>query len=175
MAGLISRTRLLIGDVSATPPVFSDEQIQDALDSNQFEVRYERTRPLETRTLTSVEWKIHRATVGNWESDVVLLDALYQPLTPDTSDLIQGRWVLPTSNVFVFIVGKNYDIYRAAVYLLEQWQAQLKEQIDFKDNRTEFLDSQKTANIAALIKAYKAKQRARVGRLISTDFNNAGF
>lgn len=142
MSSLIATTRQLIGDV-ATPQDFLDQDIQDVLDANRDEVRYELMHPMPDiqpgqngSLVAQFVWASYQSEFQYWESDVViqgLNTANNQPwyvLTPQTFEYINGKWTFavtlpalatpPGQYPPVYATGKVYDIYTAAAMLLER-------------------------------------------------------
>ena len=171
MRELIDRLRTEIGDGGA-PPVFSDEELQAALDEHAVEVRYERTTARETRQPGTgrVVYRDHRFARGNFASNVELLDSSYTPLETTTADHANGRWTLAASCLVVFVVGMQFDFYRAAADVFERWANEVKGQIDVHDGRVQFSDSQLFDHMERCAKRARRKAWPRTGRLISTDF-----
>jgi len=160
MAGLILRTRKLVGDL-ATSPVFADQDVQDALDQYRFYHRYERTEPQAT-----IQPGGHRAwtdfyTINeNWEAPSSgsgdslfnLADASYNLLAPDAADYLTGHFVFNAGvlNAVVWVTGQTYDIYAAGADLATNWAAQLARRFDFSDNNVRYQRSQQTKALLEL-------------------------
>jgi hypothetical protein len=135
MATLITKVRDL---TNATTADFSDEKVQAFLDRHRVEARYVELcaietiapGPVQTYKTFLLERLAPRMIEGNEGSDpdaYSILDNTYTALTPATEDLINGRWtftVEPTRPVM--IVCWAYDVYAAAVDLLEEWAAVLR-------------------------------------------------
>ena len=95
---LIERTRLLIGDTAGTSQVFTDQEVQDALDRHRMDQRYLELQAVETIAAGGVvSYKDFYAAEGDWEQDAVLVDASYEPLTPTTSNYLVGKWTFATA------------------------------------------------------------------------------
>lgn len=172
MASLITTVRGLTGDDGATP-VFTDDEIQAALDAHRLEYRYAALDTLETRTPTDVEYRVFTAHgLRYWEDDVVLTSGAYATLTPDTEDLVNGRWEFNTDqngNLPVLIVGKSYDVYAAAALICTEWAARLARDFDFQADMDEFKRSQKSTGLLRAAAALRAKSRPAVASLVRTD------
>lgn len=142
MANLIAQTRQLVGDVSA-PQDFTDQDVQDILDSYRDEVRYELMHPMPDiqpgqngSLVAQFVWASYQSEFQYWEADVViqgLNTANNQPwyvLTPATFEYIPGKWTFavtlpniatpPGQYPPVYATGKVYDLYTAAAALLER-------------------------------------------------------
>lgn len=174
MTALISRLRRLIGDPAGSDQVWPDEDLQDALDAHRREARYARLREIETITAGgAVEYKIFAADVTDWE-DAALVDSSFAAITPNTSDLLTGRWEFTTApNRPVMISGFYYDIYGAAVEVLESWLGLLKSSnagVDFTADGLTVKRSQKVEQLQTLLKRCEARQWVDTGCVIQTDF-----
>lgn len=180
MGELIKRLRLLIGDAAGSEQVFEDIELQDALDVRRETFRYLELVDEPTINpgggLTDASYidyyaQRERVALGNWEDDVKLYDNTYTVLTPTSADLITGHWQFASGQrPPVYLIGKSYDLYRAAVELLDAWIAKEKGRYDFSADGQSFKESQKVDHLQALAARYRAKCRARTGALISTDF-----
>ena len=88
---LIGRVRLMISDTE-TSSVFSDDEIQNALDVNRSDVRYLPLQAAETISSGgTVQYLDFYAPRGDWESDAALVDGNYNALIPDSADLLTGH------------------------------------------------------------------------------------
>jgi len=161
MATIITRTRAMIGDplIAGTPPtsVFADQDYQDVLDDRRTDVIQAQLsfRPILQGGTTAVKYVDFWTPVGNWEDSVTLVDALTASITPDTSDLIRGHWTFTAGHLPpVFISGSFYDMYGAAVALLERWQGLTALDFDFTTDGQVFNRSQKREGLAALAASY---------------------
>jgi hypothetical protein len=131
MADVITRTRLLIGDLNPAPSgqtmQFLDTDVQDALDLYRTWVRNAVLRPAPTLVSNGViNYTDYFADVGNWESDVTIQDAHFSIASDmSVSDYLTGQWTwslgAPGKLPPIFITGKFYDIYASAADLLEKW------------------------------------------------------
>ena len=63
------------------------------------------------------------------------------------------------------MTGKVYDVYAAAVDLLEAWQAKVALEYNFSAEGQSFQRSQKLAQLAALAETYRKRIRAAGGGL----------
>lgn len=160
MADLIQRVRVMINDAAAEP-VFSDLEIQEALDRHRRDRRYEPLEPAETMTPGGgMAYLDYYAARGDWEDDVSLVDGGYNPVTPTTSDLSVGRWTFAEEpRRPVMAVGKVYDLYGAAADVLEAWAARVALDFDFHVAGQTFRGSQKQAQLLELAQQYRWKQR----------------
>lgn len=135
MAQLITKVREL---TNATTSDFSDVQVQAFLDRHRLEFRYVELCPVESRAaggaITYVTFQLEhfapRMLEGNAGSDtdqLFLYDNTYTALTPTAEDLVNGRWVFAAQPTMpVRILCWAYDLYAAAVDLLEEWAAVLR-------------------------------------------------
>lgn len=177
MAAIISRVRLLINDTlpAGQGQIFSDDQIQDILDSSRMDVRNKALRPERTFSGTTIQYVDYYASWTDWEDDLVLKQNLTILETPATSENIVGHWTF-TASVLppVFITGKTYDRYRAAADLLEMWAAMLVLNFDVVVGGQTFKQSQAPDALAKLSKSYRMKQRAGTILTTRSDLKSTG-
>ena len=174
MAALITRVRRLISDVAGGSQVFSDDEIQDALDVYQEGHRYRPLRAEPTYSAGSVEWRDFYADIGDWEADEALADGVYTSVTAATSDRIAGHWTFAASQMQgVFVTGKTYDLYGAAADLLEGWAAKVKLDIDVQIGGIAQADryylAQQAGACERLASRYRLRQKIGCGRLVRSD------
>ena len=163
MTELITRIRGLIHDPAGTSTTFTDQEIQDALDTWRDEARYLELTPLETLAPTGIIYRDYAAERGLWEADEILVDAAYEPLTPATADRLTGRWTFDDHTPPpVYITGKTYDLHGAAADLLEQWAAAEKLSFDFGADGAQYRRSQKVEMLLQLAAQYRGRQRPRM-------------
>jgi hypothetical protein len=169
MATLITRTRLLIGDPAGGSQVFTDDQVEDALDSHRVEVVQAPLRDiLSFAPGGAAPWLEYFAPRGNWEEDEVLADTTYTAVTPTTSDRQIGRWTFAASKTPpLYITGKVYDLHGAAVELLGAWLAKLKLEFDFETDGQVFDRSQKRRALEGLAADYRRLARSPGIRLVT--------
>lgn len=148
MAPLITEVRWAVGDTAAAP-VFSDDQVQDALDDARTWHEDERidhvTFDYDTNRYGAVQ------AYDRWES-AVLKTALGEVLAPTTSDLKEGRWTFAPGLVdpAVYVTGWTYDVKAAAVQVVDWWLAKLKLEYDVSVGGDSFSRSQKVKNLTEL-------------------------
>jgi hypothetical protein len=174
MAELIDRTRGLIGDVAGASQVFSDQNLQDALDRRRADVRYLELECGETIAVGGATTYLdYYAPDGltDWEGDGVLqYGGTWASVTPASSDWLAGHWTFSASQQPpVYLTGKTYDVYAAAADLLERWAATLKLEFDFEEDGQRFKRSQKPAGVLALAAQYRAQARPIMGSLARGD------
>lgn len=172
MAVLIARLRRMISDKDV-PLVFSDDDLGDILDGQQFVERY---LPIEG-TVTykpggGIEWHDFYAQDGDWEDGVVFVTIGFEPVAPTTSDLRVGHWTfdapqLPT----IYLTGKNYDLYGAAADALEQWAAIVKRKYDVQSADQKLMRSQQSKAMLDLAETYREKQRPQRLTMVRSDVN----
>jgi hypothetical protein len=167
MADLITKTRLLIGDplIAGTPPTstFSDNEIQDALDSRRVEVTECQLafRPF-TAPGGTVTFHDYYAPRGYWEDTVVLKDRTYAVITPDTADLLTGHWTWVANEIPpIYITGLTYDTHGAAYDLLQAWAGKVAREFDFGTDQQTFNRSQKREGLIALANEYARRTLPR--------------
>jgi hypothetical protein len=176
LAELIARERLLINDLPGSEQTFSDQQIQDQLDSRRNDVRYMELRFAETISPGgAVKWTHYEAERGYWEDSVVIVDNSWTAVTPNTQDLTRGLWVFTAGKTPpLFLTGSHFDIYGSAADLLELRLAQLSEDFDFATDGTSASKSQKREGIATLIQRYRAQQFSIEIPMVRRDMTSSG-
>lgn len=189
MADLITRLRLLINDPAGGSQTWTDQELQDIYDEHRVEVRYQDLRAVDTRgSGGSATYKVFFADCGYWESSPTLANGSYETVTPGTPDLLTGRFEFAddqNGNLPIRITGYTYDVYGAAVAVIENWLAKLRTAVDFVTDDLEMKRSQQVKNLEVLLENYRqragqwtgaaAAQMAEdglgTGRLLQTDFN----
>src|SRR4051812_34372132 len=118
MSALILRVRELVFDPNNGSAVWTQQQIQDALDLQSEALILESLEP--TRTIVSggvTSYLTWTSDYRYWEDDVLIQDynyATYDPLTY-SADLFLGIWTFTTHQRGpIWITGTVYDIYSAA-------------------------------------------------------------
>lgn len=161
MNTLVDRVRLLIADTGGTGQVFSDQEIQDALDVHGSSIRYMALTEMPTIAAGgAVSYLDFYADYGNWEENAVLVDSAYNVLTPATSETHTGHWTTSTQPTLpVMISGAVYDVYAAAADLLEAWAGKVKLDFDFSTQGQAFTRSQKIKALLDMAQVYRAKQQ----------------
>lgn len=166
MAVLITRVRLMVGDplIAGTPvtSTFTDDQIQDALDHHRTDVIQDSLIPRATITAAGAQWLDYQARFGFWEDDVVLVDAAWSAVTPTTSDEMTGHWTFTTTKLPpLYITGRAYDVYGAAVEILEAWAGIVRsgegEIVSFAEDGQSFTRAPRSAGLSSLAEEYRRK------------------
>lgn len=173
----VLRIRRLIADQGA-PPIFADGEIQDTLDTRKQVHKYLRLAVLPTLQPGGVvvyDEFVAAGGLGDWETDVTLVDGRYNPLTPSSSDLHAGRWKFATTQLQgVYLSGTCYDLYGAAADLLEEWAAKLNQEYDFSPNHgAYFKRSQQAEAKLKLAQMYRQKQRPVAVEMTRSDVGAA--
>jgi hypothetical protein len=115
----------------------------------------------------AVNYKEFMAPRGFWEDDPVLQSNGYATLTPSANDHLIGRWTFITGQTPpVFITGQVYDLWGAAVEVLEAWIGKVARDFDFSTDGQSFSRSQKVRGLEALIATYRRKARPPTIRLV---------
>lgn len=170
MADIIYKVRMMIEDTDCN--VFTDREVEEALDARSDEARY---YPLEPKPTIapgggSTDYLIHDAPVGVWESSPEIVDSAYYVLTPATSDLWIGRWTFSTEPSYpVMITGTTYDVYGAAGDLMMIMSGREFRSFDVSADGISLSRSQKAEMLAARAREYHAKARTRSSNLVRTD------
>jgi len=169
MADLIARVRQMIGDMDAAAYVFDDDAVQAALDAHRFHAEYAALQPAaEYSAGGAAKYTAYRSVAAPWESDAVLVDGSFNPLTPDSADWMNGEWTFGAGQAPpVLIQGKYYDLYAAAADLLEEWAARLAREYDFGTDGDSFKRSQMAEGLRGQAERYRARAWARVDEVIA--------
>jgi hypothetical protein len=191
MSDLITRVRLMIADPSGSNQQFADQDIQDRLDANRDDIRYE---PLtiapsivnigSTAQSAQTIFADYYSKYKWWEQDSVLQGQSstglpWVVLTPVASDYIVGHWQFET-NVFtsgtvpgqlppVFATGKTYDLCIVAAELLEYWAATLAGAYDVTVDGQTLRRSQLMTNKISLANIYRRQARPKVAKMERSD------
>lgn len=161
MNNLVRRVRMLIGDHGEnSPQVFTEQQIQDAMDLRRRRYRYAALEPVESiapgGALTFLEYE---ACIGDWEEDAQIVDRSFNVLTPATKDYLTGRWTFASNQLPpVLINGFRYDVYGAAADLLERWPILLTDSVDRTEGDVSWKNSQARQQKLILAEQYRQKQ-----------------
>lgn len=167
MADLIALVRDLIGDPAGASAVWTDTQIQRALDARREDVRYGELTPLESiASGGAVTYLTYRSTVGNWEKDAQLVDGSYSALTPTSSDCLVGEWTFAAHQASpVLIVGRTYDVNAAAADILDDWAAKVKLEVDYDNAGLSNTWMHKAGNLLKVAAELRSRQRPRMSFL----------
>ncbi len=152
MGDLIARVRLLVNDPAGTSAVFTDQEIQDALDAHRRDVRYLPLAEAPTYgaggTVSYLEYFAGRS---NWEADAVVQDGDYTTLTPASVDYTGGIVTFATNqDPPLTMTGKTYDLYAAAADIVTAWQAKVARDYDFSAQGQTFHRSQMLRSLGEL-------------------------
>jgi hypothetical protein len=173
MANLISRVRLLINDpFGNNPQIFSDQQIQDVLDASRQNMRYLPLAASPTYIGTTISYLDYYADLTDWEDDVTFFQFLTIPVTPSASENIAAHWTwAQTTLPPVFLIGKTYDVYRAAADLLERMAAQWVLSYNISVDGQNLQRGQAATALQGLARTYRMQQRAHIIGTIRTDLS----
>jgi hypothetical protein len=160
-SALVGRLRDLIGDPAGPAcgtPTWSNDQLQTALDNHRSDVRYLELVGAETiQPGGAVVYLDYYASRGDWESGVALTDSQGYPITPETSDLQTGHWTFAADTLPpAYLTGQSFDLYGAAVEILQKWLAKVKLDFTFSPGSGQYVRSQKFQMISQLIEQYQA-------------------
>jgi hypothetical protein len=173
LAALITRLRRLISDPAGASQAWTDDELQEALDVYQCHHRYCRLGQEESRApgTGSITYKrFFTDDIGDWESDVEIVNATWTPVTPTSSDYINGRFEFATEPDWPLTInGKTYDLYGAAADVLDAWAAKVKCEIDFRSEGQDLKQSQKADRMLELALTYRNKQKPQQGTLSRSD------
>ena len=169
---LRANLRSLIDDPSDGNTVFSEDDLDDALWKRKDEARYYHLDSVSTISAggTTTTYLTFDAPVGNWATDVALVDSSYNALSPVTSDYVQGRWTFSTEpKLPVMITGYTFDLYGAAGDLLIIRAAKESDSFDVSADGMSMNRNQKQANYRERAADYHAKARVGSSALVRTD------
>lgn len=178
MAALITRTRLLIGDPSGASQVFTDQQLQDALDAHRTFIQRERLRAEPTYSSTQTLYVDHFSLFDNLEDDTAGAGAeppsfqtlSYAAVTWDTKDFLTGHFTKTAGqDPPVYFTGRTYDVNAAAADLLEAWAGKTKLDFNFSTGTGSYSRQQKFADLMDLAKLYRKKSRVTVSTAERSD------
>lgn len=165
MSKIIQRVRLLVNDPSPnftdTVVQFSDQDVQDVLDSTRQDMRYLVLAPAPTYSGSTLSYFDYYSDLGDWEDDLTLWQWRINQMTPATTDNIVGHWTFAKTTLPpVYITGKTFDIYRCAADLLERLSARWALSYSVSVDGQNLQRSQAFTMIQDLAHNYRLKQRA---------------
>jgi hypothetical protein len=127
MTNLITLVRGLINDPVSVTAQFSDDAIQEQLDTQREYVRVNELTPYaEPDGITQLKFQ---SPYKYWESDLVLTNPAGTVLTPTTSDPKGGYFTFTVSQTGVYATGFTYDVYAASAVLLTLWAGRIEQDI----------------------------------------------
>jgi len=190
MNDLINLVRTMISDPAGASQQFTDQMIQDRLDSSRDDIRYESLQmapsivnTTSTSNIASVIFASFYSEYNWWEADVVLQGylngAFWKVLTPVASDYITGLWQFETNEFVsgtvpgqfppVFATGKVYDPNSASADLLEFWAASYARRFDFSSDGQSFKVSQASAGLQKQAEYYRRQAKPKVAKMVRHD------
>ncbi len=177
MSELILRVRDLIGDNPANQAnrVWTDQQIQDALDRERTDIAVSDFRELAGRYSTPAgifTWTDYYdpSGWGDWEADATVYSGALVQITPLTSDFLVGHWTFTNQPPPVFVKGQTYDVAGAARAIVLRWYALVATVFDFSVMRgTSFSVSQKREGLQMLADQLATEMRVRSAKLVRRD------
>lgn len=192
MLPIIDKIREMIGDPASASQNFSQQQIQDALDESRFDVRYELliaaptiTNDVNTNAAVFV-WIDYYSTFQYWEMDTAVAQwGDFTQRVPVATEFIAGHWQFsvvvadgslparsdaPGQYPPIFVTGRAYDIYAAAVKMLRLLKAKLMlTTYNFSANSQSFQRGGILQTIDGLMADYARKVKPRMIALDRTD------
>ena len=174
MTDLIAKVRVLINDRTIGKLIFTDQDIQDALDDGIRRRDVYHCPLVYVNTMQfggAIAYLDYWASEGGfWESDWTLNDALGVSLAPLAVEELAGHWHFGAhQNPPVYLTGKQYDVYNVAADLLETWAARLKTHYDFLSLGRTLKRSQQGGLFSALIDRYRRRGWLNTMRMERTD------
>lgn len=194
MAGLITKVRKMIADPASVNQQFTDDEIQERLDSSRDDVWYEQLTIApsvvnndNTHNQPQIIFADYYSRFSNWEAGAVLqanntvTGAAWVVVTPTSSDYLVGHWTFE-DNVFiagvapgqyppVFCTGKIFDPFLAAADLLEFWAATLTCAYDFSVDGRSFHRAQMMQSKLTMAQLYRRQAKPKVAKLVRGDVN----
>ena len=170
MSSLIDRVRRLVNDPAGADEVWTDDEIQEWLDAHRDEV-IEVELAYATQLISGVTVVLeYAAEMGDWEDDAALTDANGGTLTPDSENLVVGRWSFDThQQPPIYLTGRSYDVYAAAADAMEARAAQVALAFDFSADGATYHRSQQGEALLRLAKQYRGRSRVTVARMVRDD------
>lgn len=170
VANVITFVRGLVDD--ATGAVWTNDQIQTALDRYRRELRYEQTYAIPTRSSTGTTYLTFDLPdgLGYLETDAVLYDNTWGTLTgtAETPDYTRGRFLFSAEpGRPVYVLGWSHDPYMAAADLLEQRIGTMLDVYDVTLGPDSFSRSQMIANYRTMVAQYRSMSRTAGGLVVS--------
>jgi hypothetical protein len=191
MSALIARVRLMIGDPSGTSQQFVDQQIQDELDYNRQDVRYESMQVApsivninNTGFTAQTIFADYYSKFTDWEADCVIqgqgaTGLPWVVLTPLASDLIVGHFqfeldvfntgTVPGQMPPLFITGKIFDPAASAASLLDFWSATLASAYDFTSDGQTFHRSQLMTAKKSMADYFRRRAKPKMTKMERND------
>lgn len=160
MARLIERLRRMVGQVEGGG-IWSEQQLQDALDDHATMNRYCRLTPVDSFGPGGTRQYLEFISESGqpWES-ATLYDSSYIPISADafTFDNRRGIWTFSASraNGILLASGYSYSLEKAAIDLLTEQLGKLRTQVDARDKDTEFKRNQAYKATKDLIETLQA-------------------
>jgi hypothetical protein len=179
LSDLIAQVRRLVAD-TGTPATFDDLDVQQALDNNRIDHIARRVEDSGIITTAArYAFTDYYTEIDHWEADAYLQGHMYELLTATSTpvsvanaDYLVGHWTLNIAYTPpIFITGKSYDVYAAAVELLEQSYAMAMGDFDFLAAGRTFKRSQSKEGIQTLINIYRRRMKINFTDLYRNDMN----
>ena len=194
MSALIAKTRLLIADPAGKNQHFQDSDVQDYLDQNRTDIRYEGLtiapsiiNNANTNNTPQTVFVHYYSKFGWWEDSVILqgIDSQGQPwkvLTPVASELLlnTAHWQFESDNEYIsgtmpgqlppiFATGRIFDVYASAADLLEIWAASLACAYDITVDGQSLRRSQLMTAKLALAEKYRMMAQPKLSKMVRED------
>lgn len=193
MSDLIAKIRLMIADPAGSSQHFLDQDIQDYLDANRDDIRYEGLTIAPsivsnsyTNNTPQTIFADYYSKYGYWEDSVTLqgTDSSGNPwkvLTPVSSELlldiahwqfeldVYGTGTVPGQLPPIFATGHVYDCFRAAADLLDIWAASLACAYDIVVDGQSLRRSQLMTAKHVLAERYRIMAKPKLTKLVRED------
>lgn len=184
----------MIADPAGSNQQFQDQDIQDTLDFYREDVRFESlmiapsiVNIANTSYSASIIYADYYSKFQWWEQDITIqgqgaTNLPWVVLNPAGSDYITGHFqfeltpwangTVPGQVPPVFATGKTFDVYAAAVELLEMWSATLLAAYDITVDGQTLRRSQLSTQKLAFADIYRRKIKPRTAKMIRNDIND---
>lgn len=181
MANIILFVRDRIGDTlpAGSGQVFTDDQVQTALDATRMEVTpYEILIPAYSYVAGQFVWLDHYSRYAFWEDSPVLLDLGFNVLTTSATEPLRepdsegkaAHFQFATSQISVRARGHSFDVWQVCANLLEERMAfQALNLININMQGSNMALNQTIQTWKMLIDMYRAKQRIGSVQMVRDD------
>lgn len=175
MAGLLARTRALIGDplVDGQDPNVDELDLLAHLDAHRYEHSQMPLAAVPTYSPSGTAYLRFVADVGDWETDATFVDGTWTALVPTVSDWQAGRWTFAaTPTLPVRISGQSYDLAAAGADALEGWAASAARCYDMAVDGQRLSRSQVAASLRDAAAKLRLQALPETASLIRSDMGS---
>lgn len=177
MSDLVTRVRGLIGDPSGDTETFTDDDIEQALDSHVAILEREMLVFPDRYENGAYTYGFAYLDAGDLEAGVFVLRDLAGVVISASLyqlDAVRGTVTFTpaltaSTSRDVAAYGARYDVYGAAADLLEAWAARVAREFDFETDGQSFKRSQQAKGLRDAAMDMRRRQRPTLGRQVRTD------